>query len=259
MTASQLHPPVSVEESPIIRCLGLNYRDHAREAKMPIPSHPVLFIKPRAALCCGPYPQEKNPCAEKCARVERSDYEAELTVVIGGEDGERHSEGDGAGLCAVAIRAVMMVSARTEQFRNSQWSFLEKGKARENPPSSHIHTSMQGIGQQTDFDSSAPSLPPLRPRPRRPAAHLRPTTTSASEPSTTAATSFQDSSTKRDEFPCRGNDRFPLSPRHHSGARMSLIMTGTPPEIGAMRDPKVVLNHGDDIRVEIEGIVYVVC
>ena len=87
MTASQLHPPVSVEESPIIRCLGLNYRDHAREAKMPIPSHPVLFIKPRAALCCGPYPQEKNPCAEKCARMERSDYEAELTVVIGGEDG----------------------------------------------------------------------------------------------------------------------------------------------------------------------------
>lgn len=36
--------------------------------------------------------------------------------------------------------------------------------------------------------------------------------------------------------------------------RGSLIMTGTPPGIGAMRDPKVVLNHGDDIRVEIEGI-----
>lgn len=36
--------------------------------------------------------------------------------------------------------------------------------------------------------------------------------------------------------------------------RGSLIMTGTPPGIGAMRDPKVVLNHGDDMRVEIEGI-----
>ena len=31
-------------------------------------------------------------------------------------------------------------------------------------------------------------------------------------------------------------------------------MTGTPPGIGAMREPKVVLNHGDDMRVEIEGI-----
>ena len=36
--------------------------------------------------------------------------------------------------------------------------------------------------------------------------------------------------------------------------RGSLIMTGTPPGIGAMRNPKVVLNHGDDMRVEIEKI-----
>lgn len=36
--------------------------------------------------------------------------------------------------------------------------------------------------------------------------------------------------------------------------RGTLIMTGTPPGIGAMRNPKVVLNHGDDMRVEIEGI-----
>ena len=36
--------------------------------------------------------------------------------------------------------------------------------------------------------------------------------------------------------------------------RGSLIMTGTPPGIGAMRNPKIVLNHGDDIRVEIGSI-----
>jgi 2-keto-4-pentenoate hydratase/2-oxohepta-3-ene-1,7-dioic acid hydratase in catechol pathway len=34
----------------------------------------------------------------------------------------------------------------------------------------------------------------------------------------------------------------------------TIIMTGTGPGIGAMRDPKVVLNHGDDMRVEIEQI-----
>ena len=33
-----------------------------------------------------------------------------------------------------------------------------------------------------------------------------------------------------------------------------VIMTGTPPGIGAMRDPKVVLNHGDDMRVHIDQI-----
>ena len=31
-------------------------------------------------------------------------------------------------------------------------------------------------------------------------------------------------------------------------------MTGTGPGIGAMRDPKVVLRNGDDMRVEIENI-----
>ena len=31
-------------------------------------------------------------------------------------------------------------------------------------------------------------------------------------------------------------------------------MTGTGPGVGLFRDPKVVLHHGDDIRVEIEKI-----
>lgn len=31
-------------------------------------------------------------------------------------------------------------------------------------------------------------------------------------------------------------------------------MTGTGPGIGCMRDPKVVLNHGDDMRVAIDEI-----
>jgi 2-keto-4-pentenoate hydratase/2-oxohepta-3-ene-1,7-dioic acid hydratase in catechol pathway len=36
--------------------------------------------------------------------------------------------------------------------------------------------------------------------------------------------------------------------------RGTIIMTGTGPGIGVMRNPKVVLNHGDDIRVEIDQI-----
>lgn len=36
--------------------------------------------------------------------------------------------------------------------------------------------------------------------------------------------------------------------------RGTVIMTGTGPGIGAMRDPKVVLKNGDDMRVEIEKI-----
>lgn len=34
----------------------------------------------------------------------------------------------------------------------------------------------------------------------------------------------------------------------------TVILTGTGPGIAAMRNPKVVLNDGDDMRVEIENI-----
>ena len=36
--------------------------------------------------------------------------------------------------------------------------------------------------------------------------------------------------------------------------RGTVIMTGTGPGIGAMRDPKVVLKDSDDMRVAIENI-----
>jgi len=44
LTVAQLLSPISKSEVPLIRCLGLNYHDHAKEANMPIPTHPVLFI-----------------------------------------------------------------------------------------------------------------------------------------------------------------------------------------------------------------------
>jgi 2-keto-4-pentenoate hydratase/2-oxohepta-3-ene-1,7-dioic acid hydratase in catechol pathway len=36
--------------------------------------------------------------------------------------------------------------------------------------------------------------------------------------------------------------------------RGSIIMTGTGPGIGMARNPKIVLRHGDDMRVYTEGI-----
>lgn len=36
--------------------------------------------------------------------------------------------------------------------------------------------------------------------------------------------------------------------------RGTIVMTGTGPGVGAMRNPKVVLKNGDDMRVEVEGI-----
>src|SRR5574341_1293514 len=42
----QLLPPSLPSK---IICVGLNYRDHARELNMPIPEDPVFFLKPPSA------------------------------------------------------------------------------------------------------------------------------------------------------------------------------------------------------------------
>jgi 2-keto-4-pentenoate hydratase/2-oxohepta-3-ene-1,7-dioic acid hydratase in catechol pathway len=58
-------------------CVGLNYRDHALEANMPIPSEPILFLKPTSSIVGPDDDVEVPPGAEK------TDWEVELGVVIG--------------------------------------------------------------------------------------------------------------------------------------------------------------------------------
>lgn len=114
----KLLSPLKEEEVPLIRCLGLNYRDHAKEASMPIPDVPVLFIKPRTALN-GPAPA-RIP-VPKIAQDGSSDYEAELSVVISksGRDIPKEKAMD----YVLGYTCSNDVSARTQQFKNSQWCF----------------------------------------------------------------------------------------------------------------------------------------
>ena len=123
----QLLAPLRSDEVPIIRCLGLNYRDHAKEANMPIPDVPVLFIKPRTALA-GPAPAKINIPA--IAQDGTSDYEAEMSIVISktGKDipKERAME------YVLGYTCSNDVSARAQQFKNSQWCF-SKGTCTNHP------------------------------------------------------------------------------------------------------------------------------
>jgi 2-keto-4-pentenoate hydratase/2-oxohepta-3-ene-1,7-dioic acid hydratase in catechol pathway len=59
-----------------IICVGLNYRDHAKELDMQIPDDPVIFLKPPSAVI-GPYANIVYPDASK-----KVDYEGELGVII---------------------------------------------------------------------------------------------------------------------------------------------------------------------------------
>lgn len=61
-----------------IVCIGRNYREHAKELDHPIPTEPLIFLKPPSSLI-GPDDEIRRP-AELSQRV---DYEGELAVVIG--------------------------------------------------------------------------------------------------------------------------------------------------------------------------------
>ncbi|KAF3916324.1 hypothetical protein ABW21_db0204168 [Orbilia brochopaga] len=216
LTVARLLSPLAISEVPIIRCLGLNYRDHAHEAKMPIPTDPVLFIKPRTALT-GPHPSKI--VIPKAAQDNTSDYEAELTIVIG-KTGKDIPESDALGY-VLGYTAGNDVSARATQFKDSQWSY-SKG-----------------------FDTAAPIGPVI----------VRESTMNPHNLGIRAiynGQTVQDSNTAEMIFSVQRTVAF-LS-RGTTLERGTVIMTGTPPGIGAMRNPKIVLGDGDDIRVWIEGI-----
>jgi 2-keto-4-pentenoate hydratase/2-oxohepta-3-ene-1,7-dioic acid hydratase in catechol pathway len=60
-----------------IVCIGLNYRDHAAESNMPLPSEPVIFFKATTAMT-GPADDIIIPKG-----ASKLDWEVELAVVIG--------------------------------------------------------------------------------------------------------------------------------------------------------------------------------
>src|SRR6058998_1147184 len=71
----RLGPPLS-RPSKIV-CVGLNYRDHARESGMAVPDEPVLFFKATTAIT-GPNDDVIIPRLGT-----KVDWEVELAVVIG--------------------------------------------------------------------------------------------------------------------------------------------------------------------------------
>ncbi len=66
-----------IPEGGKLLCIGLNYRDHAIETGMEIPTEPIVFSK-LAGTLCGPDDVVTLPaCSQKV------DYEAELVLVVG--------------------------------------------------------------------------------------------------------------------------------------------------------------------------------
>ncbi|MBV2151988.1 fumarylacetoacetate hydrolase family protein [Kitasatospora sp. SUK 42] len=102
--------------------IGLNYRDHAAEAGAAIPAEPVIFLKPSSTVV-GPYDEVLVPRGG-----EKTDYEAELAVVIGRT--ARYLDGHEAAAEVIAGYTIANdVTERAFQFeRGGQW---DKGKSAE--------------------------------------------------------------------------------------------------------------------------------
>jgi 2-keto-4-pentenoate hydratase/2-oxohepta-3-ene-1,7-dioic acid hydratase in catechol pathway len=97
-----------------IVAVGLNYRDHAAERKAPIPSEPIIFLKPSTAVI-GPGEAIRIPPG-----VGRVDHEAELAVVIGKT--ARNVTREQAADHVLGLTCANDVTARDLQDRRVQYS-----------------------------------------------------------------------------------------------------------------------------------------
>ena len=196
-------------------CIGLNYRDHALETNSPIPSEPVVFNKfPQAVV--GPDDAVVLP-----AVAHEVDYEAELVVIIG-KQGRRIRKEDAFKYVA-GYTVGNDVSAR-------DW---QKGR----PGGQWL------LGKSPD--TFAPTGPYLVTADEVDPHNLRIQLRLNGE-------TMQNSSTKElifgvDELIAHLSQLFALQPG-------DLIFTGTPPGVGAARQPAVYIKPGDRMEVEIEGL-----
>lgn len=133
-----------------IICIGLNYRNHAKEAGMEIPSEPIIFMKaPNTVI--GPNDDVRIP-----RRSQKTDWEVELCVVIGSRASYIESETDAMSYIA-GFAISNDVSEREFQLeRGGQW---DKGKSCDtfNPLGPFIVTrdevsDVQDLGMWLDVD-----------------------------------------------------------------------------------------------------------
>jgi len=194
--------------------IGLNYRDHAREAGLDLPRQPLVFTKFPNCLC--------GPRADVVLTGDRVDYEAELVVVIGrggrGIVAERARE-HVAGYCVGQD-----VSDRRVQFADKPAQFSLGKSADSFGP---IGPAIVTLDELADPDDLAISCDVSGER-------------------------LQDGRTRDMVFPVAELVAF-LS-RHLTLEPGDLIFTGTPAGVGSARDPRRYLAPGDVVTTEIEGL-----
>ena len=204
----------SVPQPGKIICIGLNYRDHAEESGMAIPTKPVIFSKFSTCIIA---PNEPIVVPDESTQT---DYEAELAVVIG-RRASNLNRSDAMNY-VFGYANFNDVSARDFQFADAQW---QRGKS---------------------CDTFAPIGPFIAtvdevPDPQNLSIKFR-----------LNGETMQNSTTGQMIFGVAElieylSGYFTLEPG-------DIIATGTPPGVGFARKPSVYLKGGDVCEVEIEGL-----
>ena len=201
-----------------ILCIGLNYRQHAAETNAPLPQYPVLFFKNPASV---QHPGEPIVLPRWLTST-RVDYECELAVIIGKR--AKNVPRERALEYVFGYTCANDVSARDWQREGggTQWC---RGKS---------------------FDTFAPLGPLMVTRDELPDPQaLRIRTIINGE-------TLQDSSTADMIFNVATLIEF------LSGSTTLLpgtvILTGTPQGVGMARNPPRLLQAGDKVTIDIEGI-----
>jgi 2-keto-4-pentenoate hydratase/2-oxohepta-3-ene-1,7-dioic acid hydratase in catechol pathway len=195
-------------------CIGLNYRDHARESNMALPEKPVVFSKFSSAVL-APGEPVVIPAGSK-----QVDYEAELAVVIGRR--AKNVSADRAYDYVLGYTSFNDVTARDFQFADGQW---QRGKSCD---------TFAPMGQTIVTTDTIPD-------PHRLSIKL-----------TLNGALMQDSNTDQLIFGVPRlieflSESITLEPG-------DVIATGTPAGVGFARNPPRFLKPGDEMQVLIDGI-----
>jgi 2-keto-4-pentenoate hydratase/2-oxohepta-3-ene-1,7-dioic acid hydratase in catechol pathway len=216
----EIHKPAEVRllapipRPPKLICVGLNYRDHAEESKLPIPEVPTIFSKFPTAVV-GPNADVVLPKASA-----KPDYEAEFAFVIG--RGGRYIPEERAFDHVFGYTILNDVSARDFQTATTQWMM---GKT---------------------FDTFAPLGPAIVTADEIENPHELPISL------TLNGQVMQDSNTSNLVFGVPRliaflSSVFTLEPG-------DIVTTGTPAGVGFARKPPVFLKPGDEMIVRIGGL-----
>lgn len=195
--------------------IGLNYEDHAAETGAEIPEKPIVFAKYPNTIT-GPGEAVRIPEITR-----QADYEAELGVVIGSP--ARNVPAENALDHVFGYVNCNDVSARDLQFsEGGQWTRSK---------------SLDTFGPMGPYVATADEIPDPQ---------------DLSVRCTLNGEVVQDGTTARMIFSVAELIAF-LS----TGMTLKpgdVISTGTPPGVGAARDPQLFLKAGDEMSVEIQGL-----